>query len=111
MFFLADPSVYTYLEALDINLTDARTLFQLLDTDLSGAVDIDEFCDGCLRLKGSAKALDIHCVITELSRFFKKWSEFTEFVEAKFDMLERRATGVAIPEEDVASPAAVNLDF
>merc|ERR1712113_762953 len=52
----------TYFEALDINATDSATLFTLLDYDGSGEVDINEFCDGCLRLRGPAKAFDINCL-------------------------------------------------
>merc|ERR1712113_880126 len=34
-------------------------LFNLLDTDNSGSIDLDEFTFGCLRLKGEAKCMDI----------------------------------------------------
>merc|ERR1711972_1033221 len=62
-FFLADPCLNLYLESIDIFPNDARSLFRLLDRDSSGEVSIDEFCEGCLRLKGEAKSFDIHCMI------------------------------------------------
>lgn len=62
-FFLADPSLNLYLESIDIFPNDARSLFRLLDQDASGEVSIEEFCAGCLRLKGEAKSFDIHCLI------------------------------------------------
>merc|ERR1712113_725906 len=55
----------SYFEALDISATDTLTLFTLLDRDGSGEVDIDEFCDGCSRLRGNAKAFDINTVLYE----------------------------------------------
>merc|ERR1719456_1672778 len=58
-FFLSDPDLNLYLESIDIYPNDARALFTMLDHDGSGEVSIDEFCDGCLRLKGEAKSYDI----------------------------------------------------
>jgi Ca2+-binding EF-hand superfamily protein len=62
-YFLMDPTLNLYLESIDIFPNDARALFQMLDDDESGEVSIDEFCDGCLRLKGEAKSYDIHCLL------------------------------------------------
>lgn len=90
-YFLSDPSICGYLEALDINLHDARALFMLLDTDASGCVDIDEFIDGCMKLKGEAKAFDVHCLICEMTRFFKRWSKFTEYAVMKFNTIQSLA--------------------
>merc|ERR1712056_144225 len=53
-----DDSMSHLLEALEITAFDARSMFKLLDRDGSGLIDIDEFCDGCLRLKGEAKSFD-----------------------------------------------------
>lgn len=50
--FLADPDLRMFVEALDISTTDTRALFRLLDRDRSGKIDIDEFCNGCMRIKG-----------------------------------------------------------
>merc|ERR1712203_663726 len=60
------------LEALEITAFDARSMFKLLDRDGSGNIDIEEFCDGCLRLKGEAKSFDIQCLIYESQRLITK---------------------------------------
>merc|ERR1712007_14629 len=60
-----NPRMNALLDALEINAVDAQGFFSLLDTDDSGAIDIEEFCDGCLRLKGDAKSFDINCLMHE----------------------------------------------
>jgi len=45
--------------ALDLEVTDVRTLFLLLDRDRRGFINVEEFLLGCFRLKGEAKTLDV----------------------------------------------------
>merc|ERR1719296_400562 len=52
-----------YLDALGISTEDVGVLFYLLDTDKSGMVDSKEFAEGCLRLQGDAKGVDVHRLI------------------------------------------------
>lgn len=85
--FLRDPELNMYLEALDVCANDARVLFKLLDRDDNGEIDILEFCDGCMRLKGDAKSFDIHCMIYESQRIMYKNAEFMSFVEEAFHRL------------------------
>lgn len=56
---LNDERVLAYFNALQIDFTDIMTLFVLLDRDENGAVNLDEFVRGCMRLKGHAKSLDL----------------------------------------------------
>merc|ERR1712051_586410 len=80
--FLTDPWLMMYLESMDIQPDDARTLFRLLDKNDSGCVSIEEFCQGCLRLKGDAKSFDIHCIIYENHRLLFKWKEYMSYMES-----------------------------
>merc|ERR1712100_429475 len=45
--------------ALDIGASDARTLFTLLDVDGTNAIDIDEFVNGLIKVKGDARSIDM----------------------------------------------------
>merc|ERR1719401_27512 len=76
-----DDSMSHLLEALEITAFDARSMFKLLDRDGSGLIDIDEFCDGCLRMKGEAKSFDIQCLIYESQRLLTKTTGLTEHLE------------------------------
>jgi len=57
--YINDEKIMAYLRTLDINISHARMLFTLLDVDLTGEVDIDEFASGLLRLKGGASSIDM----------------------------------------------------
>jgi len=69
---LQDNELIALLNAIGIDSTEARGLFQLLDDDASGTVSIDEFVTGFLRLKGSAKAVDIVSLMYENRKTSKK---------------------------------------
>jgi len=81
--FLEDVDIQAYLASLDIPPTDARSLFELLDKDASGEVDIDEFCEGCLRLKGEAKSFDIHKVLKSNNDLKSQIMSLTTFVHSQ----------------------------
>merc|ERR1712228_736694 len=73
-FFLSNEALRKYLEALNVTAEDTRMLFRLLDKDGSGKIDIEEFCNGCLRLKGEARSFDIHVLIFQIKGFLEKWA-------------------------------------
>jgi len=77
-----DPELAAYVEALEVNPSDALMLFSFLDGDGSGAIDIDEFCQGCLRLKGEAKSFDVYCLIYESERMSVKLDKIYTDIEA-----------------------------
>merc|ERR1712178_415691 len=83
------------LEALEITTFDARSMFKLLDLDDSGKVDIDEFCEGCLRLKGDARSFDINCMMYESRALLRLWVEFMEDLECRFEQIHANAGDVS----------------
>ena len=54
-----DEAVQTYFESLEIDVWDAWTFFKLLDLDSGGGIEVEEFLMGCLRLRGTARAVDM----------------------------------------------------
>eukprot|EP00930_Biecheleria_cincta_P096507 TRINITY_DN88346_c0_g1_i1.p1 TRINITY_DN88346_c0_g1~~TRINITY_DN88346_c0_g1_i1.p1 ORF type:complete len:593 (+),score=104.24 TRINITY_DN88346_c0_g1_i1:62-1840(+) len=59
---LENRIVLDYLSVLEIEIHEVEPLFDLLD-DGDGAVTIQEFCQGVMRLKGQARALDVVSVM------------------------------------------------
>merc|ERR1712083_506021 len=61
-----------YFAVLEIDIDDSNYLFDMLDMDRSGEVDMDEFVSGCMRLKGSAKGIDIHTLMLMVNKMNTK---------------------------------------
>eukprot|EP00746_Dinoflagellata_sp_MGD_P028230 gnl/MRDRNA2_/MRDRNA2_166744_c0_seq1.p1 gnl/MRDRNA2_/MRDRNA2_166744_c0~~gnl/MRDRNA2_/MRDRNA2_166744_c0_seq1.p1 ORF type:complete len:639 (+),score=131.63 gnl/MRDRNA2_/MRDRNA2_166744_c0_seq1:65-1981(+) len=53
-----DPRVEIWMSVLDLEVHEVEDLFALIDTG-DGEISFDEFMAGLLRLKGSAKAIDV----------------------------------------------------
>merc|ERR1719456_1612873 len=55
-----------YFKSLDVDPSDARGIFCLLDQDNVGRVTFEQFVSGCVRLRGQAKSLDMAIMLYEL---------------------------------------------
>jgi len=77
---LADRTMTAWFEVLEIEVTDAWTLFKLLDTHERNAIDIGDFVEGCLRLKGSARSLDMARMMYENRWMMNKLVRMSEDV-------------------------------
>jgi voltage-gated sodium channel len=57
-----------FFKAIDVDIENARSLFDLLDLDESGFVNGDEFVDGCLRIWAPTKGLDLRMIRRDLNK-------------------------------------------
>eukprot|EP00929_Paragymnodinium_shiwhaense_P120580 TRINITY_DN9253_c0_g5_i1.p1 TRINITY_DN9253_c0_g5~~TRINITY_DN9253_c0_g5_i1.p1 ORF type:complete len:549 (+),score=89.20 TRINITY_DN9253_c0_g5_i1:118-1764(+) len=64
---LSETGMADYFKAIDVDESEAKNLFTLLDTDNSGGVDCKELVNGLLRLRGNAGALEVSLMMRELS--------------------------------------------
>jgi len=76
---LTNPKVSAYFASLELDVMHAHRLFKLLDKDNSNEVGLDEFLDGCMRLKGEAKSIDVNILVYEMDRLSK---QITAMVQA-----------------------------
>lgn len=63
---LETSAVREFFKSIDVDVTEAQWLFELLDHDNSGELEFGEFLTGCLRLQGPAKSIDLVLVMREL---------------------------------------------
>merc|ERR1711879_35733 len=65
---LNSPSMHMYFKTIDVDIQEAGDLFRLIDIDESGSIDPEEFVNGCIRLQGPAKAIDLAMLMHEFKR-------------------------------------------
>mmetsp|Transcript_29193 Transcript_29193/g.73272 ORF Transcript_29193/g.73272 Transcript_29193/m.73272 type:complete len:301 (+) Transcript_29193:2220-3122(+) len=75
---LDDNRVKAYFQALELDVSEAHLLFELLDQDDSDAVEIDEFVGGCMRLKGTARSLDVNMIMRRIDRLSARLDKSSE---------------------------------
>eukprot|EP00403_Amphidinium_massartii_P026050 CAMPEP_0178402588 /NCGR_PEP_ID=MMETSP0689_2-20121128/16920_1 /TAXON_ID=160604 /ORGANISM="Amphidinium massartii, Strain CS-259" /LENGTH=879 /DNA_ID=CAMNT_0020023495 /DNA_START=41 /DNA_END=2676 /DNA_ORIENTATION=+ len=63
---LSSAEMMEYFKAIDVDISEAQSIFELLDVDNSGTLTAEEFITGCLRLQGTAKALDLTVLMTQV---------------------------------------------
>eukprot|EP00747_Dinoflagellata_sp_TGD_P038907 gnl/TRDRNA2_/TRDRNA2_139950_c1_seq1.p1 gnl/TRDRNA2_/TRDRNA2_139950_c1~~gnl/TRDRNA2_/TRDRNA2_139950_c1_seq1.p1 ORF type:complete len:374 (-),score=69.36 gnl/TRDRNA2_/TRDRNA2_139950_c1_seq1:11-1132(-) len=70
------------LREIDVDPSEARCLFEILDMNGEGSIDGEEFLSGCVRLQGPAKALDLCLVTRETRRMFERFQRRGAAMEA-----------------------------
>lgn len=84
---LKDERLKKYCASLDLTIDDAWSLFKLLDSDGSGAIGVHEFVTGCLRLRGSARSVDLALAAYQLKWMIGRITQFAEYSESQFKFL------------------------
>merc|ERR1712176_1600753 len=72
---LQNDKVKAYFQALELDVSQAHSLFRLLDVDGSHEVGLEEFLEGCLRLKGGARSIDVNMIMYENKLMIAKFNE------------------------------------
>merc|ERR1711963_534075 len=88
----ADPRFCDILRELDIAEEDMFNLFETLDADGSGTIDLEELTDGIAKLRGGARRSDIiavnfllRSVQLEHSEFFRRILQALQANERELD--------------------------
>jgi len=54
-----DPETVAFAATLDIDVKDLKQFFYILSRNGSRSVDLETFVVGCIRLRGTAKSMDV----------------------------------------------------
>mmetsp|Transcript_43734 Transcript_43734/g.136105 ORF Transcript_43734/g.136105 Transcript_43734/m.136105 type:complete len:321 (-) Transcript_43734:27-989(-) len=100
---LDSPAMKDFFNCIDIDHSQAATLFSLLDSDSTFTLNIEEFVQGALRLKGAAKAFDLAALQHE-NRMRARW------LDARLDGLEAALLGRRSPSPDPLGEARPQSD-
>lgn len=78
---LHEPGMVAYLRSISVDAAEADLLFSLIDEDSSGMIDYEEFVGGCMRIRGSARAIDSILLLHEVVEtrrdleVYRHWAE------------------------------------
>ncbi|CAJ1385656.1 unnamed protein product, partial [Effrenium voratum] len=92
--------VQTYFESIDLDIWDAWSFFKLLDLDNGGAIEVEEFLMGCLRLRGSARAMDMAKLCHDQAWLIKNTARFWTFVEEELHRTKKRLDMLTGPSRE-----------
>eukprot|EP00927_Polykrikos_kofoidii_P072482 TRINITY_DN68598_c0_g1_i1.p1 TRINITY_DN68598_c0_g1~~TRINITY_DN68598_c0_g1_i1.p1 ORF type:complete len:651 (-),score=98.56 TRINITY_DN68598_c0_g1_i1:36-1988(-) len=91
--YLHDARAMAYFKAMQLDFEDARTVFKLLDADGSGFVDMTEFIEGCDKIKGDARSIDVALLRSDVRCL-------TQYVLERFPQIEFGRTNVVRVEHE-----------
>jgi len=101
--FFKDPRVQGYFKAIEVDASDTRRLWRLLDSDNSGEVGIDEFLSGCIKFKGHAMSIDVYTILQECKKLSKTLSSMEKCMHRVSPISTRiHAPVVAVGHEGVS---------
>mmetsp|Transcript_41346 Transcript_41346/g.105184 ORF Transcript_41346/g.105184 Transcript_41346/m.105184 type:complete len:694 (+) Transcript_41346:132-2213(+) len=84
---LQHPDMRAYFKIIDVDIDEAEDLFKLIDIDDSGAIDPEEFVNGCVRLQGPAKAIDLATLMHEYKQGLKREVTWHKAIAEAFAVL------------------------
>mmetsp|Transcript_17201 Transcript_17201/g.31705 ORF Transcript_17201/g.31705 Transcript_17201/m.31705 type:complete len:615 (+) Transcript_17201:3-1847(+) len=67
-----------YIRSIEVDPDEAMALFHLLDLDGSNSIEYEEFVRGCLRLRGSAKAIDVLSLLHGVKAISNNLNDYME---------------------------------
>jgi len=71
--YLDTPQMKAYFKSVDLDISEAKHLFKLLDVGDTGTIHAEDFIMGCLRLRGDAKAIDLATLMSETRKMHRQW--------------------------------------
>merc|ERR1712032_1781779 len=86
-YHLERPKVQSWFRSLEVDVSHAWKLYALLDTDGSGLIHVDEFVEGCLKLRGSATRIDVESLKLEVKLMRQSSQQTADFLEERFSEL------------------------
>lgn len=96
---IAEPLVKSYMSALELDVHEVWSLFSLLD-DGDGRLSFEEFAQGVIRLKGTARSMDVIQMMKQMDNVARLCDQIAR------DMAAAREKELAITSKHVGNAAA-----
>jgi len=83
------PAVGLYFASLGVDANQVGRLFELLDRDNSGTIDMEEFMTGCQHLRGEAKSLDMAIIRSDLQILLQGMTDLADQLDGCMLVINR----------------------
>mmetsp|Transcript_115486 Transcript_115486/g.331471 ORF Transcript_115486/g.331471 Transcript_115486/m.331471 type:complete len:728 (-) Transcript_115486:165-2348(-) len=101
-----DHVLSAHLATLELDTTDAWSLFKLIDADMSGFISREEFISGCESIKGGARGIQLAQMSLEQRRLAQAMLKFMTEVDQRLTTISSRLTEVSACRRINATPSA-----
>jgi len=81
MALMGDPKLRAWLSLLEIETNEFTDLLLLLDDDRDGEISLNEFVNGCIRLKGQSRNIDMIQLLHEQGRMMRLTQDTSSAVD------------------------------
>mmetsp|Transcript_21335 Transcript_21335/g.61685 ORF Transcript_21335/g.61685 Transcript_21335/m.61685 type:complete len:643 (-) Transcript_21335:28-1956(-) len=88
-----------YLQIIGLDIKDATLFFDMLASANEGEVDIEDFINGCMRLKGAATSIDMQHLVFETKMMHKLQRQLYEDCMSKFRLLGNAVSRHEAPQK------------
>eukprot|EP00747_Dinoflagellata_sp_TGD_P099273 gnl/TRDRNA2_/TRDRNA2_167691_c1_seq1.p1 gnl/TRDRNA2_/TRDRNA2_167691_c1~~gnl/TRDRNA2_/TRDRNA2_167691_c1_seq1.p1 ORF type:complete len:124 (+),score=24.96 gnl/TRDRNA2_/TRDRNA2_167691_c1_seq1:174-545(+) len=79
-----------FAASLHIDTSDLEQVFRLLSNDGRDSVDVDSFVMGCMKIKGTAKSMDVCALLHEQHKAKEANTEFHKLCQDSFLRINAR---------------------
>ena len=86
---LSNRDMKGYFTLLGLHVENPEALFRLLDFSGEGSISVDEFVEGCMRLKGDAQSMAVAELSMEHRHLMSIFKKFRGFVASHLKALEQ----------------------
>lgn len=104
---LLNPWVRAYFSGLEIDPSDAVSIFTLIAREGCDEVEISEFVSGVMKLKGHAKSVDVLTLMYDSAMQTANQNKFMNYVEDQLRVL--RGAGASPPPKQIASSGTQSI--
>mmetsp|Transcript_62663 Transcript_62663/g.176662 ORF Transcript_62663/g.176662 Transcript_62663/m.176662 type:complete len:746 (+) Transcript_62663:121-2358(+) len=88
-----DPQFTSYLRSVDVDPTEAKFLFKLLDVRNESSINSEELVNGLVRLRSAAKYMDLMSLRREFDNLYQNWDQWARQLMDSIGVVVKSTTG------------------
>lgn len=107
---LEAEAMQEFFKSIDVDISEAKAIFHLLDVDDSGRIDLEEFLNGCLGLHGPAQAIHLATLMHETRQLARGYHGHAAKVEVSLASIAKSMSSINESARDMRNSANVAVN-